>query len=268
MDQSGDPPHLCLHYDPNLISLAEVERHARQEGIIIQQRYRHRYLRVESMDCADCALKLEKGVGRLDGVLHAAVDFASAKMRVEYDVEQVEQADIAGRVRRLGYDVREEEDKAAVREAGLGGLRVLLTFMKGKPRDTLTLIAGLLIVLAFVLETSGVSVTVTHAIYGAAIAVGGFYVARKGVIGVWINRELDINFLMTVAALGAAAIGAWEEGALVVFLFSLGETLEGYTMDRARNAIRSLMELAPAEAIRLRGEQKRECRWRRWRWAT
>ncbi len=257
VDQSGDPSRLCLHYDPNLISLAKVERHARQEGITIQQRYRHRDLRVEGMDCADCALKLEKGVGRLDGVLHTAVDFASAKMRVEYDIEQVEQADIAGRVRRLGYDVR-EEGKAAAPEAGPGGLRGLLNFMRGKSRDALTLIAGLLIALAFVLETSGLSVTITHAIYGAAVAVGGFYVARKGVIGVWINRELNINFLMTVAALGAAAIGAWEEGALVVFLFSLGETLEGYTMDRARNAIRSLMELAPAEATLLRdSEQQR-----------
>ena len=42
VDQSSDPPRLCLHYDPNLISLAKVERHAHQEGIVIQQRYRHR----------------------------------------------------------------------------------------------------------------------------------------------------------------------------------------------------------------------------------
>ncbi|MGD2177410.1 MAG: heavy metal translocating P-type ATPase [Anaerolineae bacterium] len=257
VDQGSDPPRLCLHYDPNLISLAEVERHARQQGITIQQRYRHRNLRVEGMDCPDCAFKLEKGVGRLDGVLHTAVDFTSAKMRVEYDVEQLEQADINERVRRMGYELR-EEGEAAVREGGPSGLRGLLTFMKGKRRDVLTLIAGVLIVLTFVLEMSGVSETITHAIYGAAIAAGGFDVARKGVIGVWINRELDINFLMATAALGTVAIGAWLEGALVVFLFSLGETLESYTMDRARNAIRSLMELAPAEATLLRdSEQQR-----------
>ena len=100
IDQSGDPPLLCLHYDPNIVSLAEVERHAHQEGISIQQRYRHRNLRVKGMDCIDCASKLEKGMCRLDGVLHCAVDFAAANMRVEYDVEEVDQTDIAGRIRR------------------------------------------------------------------------------------------------------------------------------------------------------------------------
>jgi len=252
VDQCSDPPRLCVHYDPNLISLAEVERHARQEGITIQQRYRHRELRLEGMDCADCALKLEKGVARLDGVLHCAVDFTMAKMRVEYDVAKVDQAAIVGRIRKLGYDVPEEEQAGLSSKAGASGLRDLLGFMSKRRRDTMTLISGLFILLAFALEISGIPVVVTHALYAASIAIGGYYVARKGFTGVWINRELDINFLMTVAALGAMTIGAWEEGALVVFLFSLGETLESYTVDRARNAIRSLMELAPAEAVVLR----------------
>ena len=249
VERKDEQPRLCIHYDPNLISLAEVERYARQEGITVQQRYRHRGLRIAGMDCADCAAKLEKGVGRLEGVLHCAVNFAAAKMTVEYDVEALDQGTIVERIRRLGYDVADEDAGAApAREARQKGLLGLLVFMGSKRRDTLTLISGLLIVLAFALETAGVSVLITHSIYALAIVVGGFYVAGKGLSGVWINRELDINFLMTTAVVGAAAIGAWEEGALVVFLFSLGETLESYTMDRARNAIRSLVELAPAEA--------------------
>ena len=256
VDQGTDPPRLCLHYDPHLISLAELERHARHEGITIQQRYRHRVLQVEGMDCVDCALKVEKGVDRLDGVLHAAVDFTSARMHVAYDADQVEQANIVERIRRLGYDAREAGEDA-VGEAGPSGLPGLLAFMKRKRRDLLTLVAGALITLAFVLGAFDVSTILIHVIYGVAILAGGFYAARKGIVGVWINHELDINFLMTLAALGAVAIGAWEEGALVIFLFSLGETLESYTMDRARNAIRSLMELAPAEATLLRGSQQR-----------
>ena len=251
VDQGDGSPRLCLHYDPNLVSLDEVERLAREVGITVQQRYRHRDLRVAGMDCADCALKLERGVGRLDGVLHSSVDFASTKMRVAYDVEKVAHADIVGRIRKLGYDVAEDE-QALLPEAGPGGLRGLLAFVWGKRRDTLTVMSGLLILMAFVLGIAGVSTTISHAIYAAAIVVGGYYPARKGIAGVWINRELDINFLMMLAAVGAMAIGAWEEGALVIFLFSLGETLESYTMDRARRAIRSLMELAPVEAVVLR----------------
>ena len=256
VDQENDRPRLCLHYDPRSISLAEVERLSRQEGVTIQQRYRHRDVRVEGMDCPDCALKLERAVGRLDGVLHAAVDFVSGTMHVEYDVEELEQADIFERVRQMGYDAGEDEEEP-VHETRPGGLVGLLTFMRGKRRDMLTLIAGGLILLALILEIIGVPVAITHATYGAAVVAGGFFVARKGISALWVNRELDINFLMTVAALGAVAIGAWAEGALVVFLFSLGETLESYTMDRARNAIRSLMALAPAEATLVRGSEQR-----------
>ena len=91
----------------------------------------------------------------------------------------------------------------------------------------------------------------TSAVLALSMVVGGYYVFRKGITNLWLTRQLDINFLMTIAALGAAAIGEWAEAALVVFLFSLGETLESYTMDRARNSIRSLMQLAPAEATLL-----------------
>lgn len=252
IDMEGDLPRLCLHYDPALISLAQLGRIARQEGIAIQQRYRHRDLRLEGMDCGDCAGKVERGVAGLDGVLHAAVDFASATMRVEYDVEQVTFADIIQRIRRLGYDVQDEEGATA--DKRLGGLRGLLTFVSGRRREGTTLIAGLLIVLAVTAQAFGLAMHGVHALYGAAIAVGGLHIARRGLMGVCLrtNREVDVNFLMTVAVLGAVGIGAWEEGALVIFLFSLGETLEGYTMDRARTAIRSLMELAPAEATLLR----------------
>jgi len=66
------------------------------------------------------------------------------------------------------------------------------------------------------------------------------------------TRTLDINLLMTVAAFGALLIGEYAEGAAVVFLFALGNALEGYTMDRARRSIRALLSLAPAAALVLR----------------
>nr|HID14198.1 heavy metal translocating P-type ATPase [Anaerolineae bacterium] len=250
VDTSGEAPRLCLHYDPNLISLAQVERAAREAGLAIQDRYRHRVLNLSGMDCADCALTLEKGVGQLDGVLWVAVNFPAARMRLEYDAGSIGEESIVGRIRALGYDVVEERREAE--RPSPGGLRGFLAFVHGRRREMMTLLAGLLIALAFALETPGVTTTVTHAIYAAAILVGGYHVARSGLAALWTTRSLDINFLMTVAAVGAMFIGEWEEGALVVFLFSLGETLESYTLDRARARIRSLIDLTPPEATRLR----------------
>ena len=257
VDRAGAVPRLCLHYDPDLVPLAEIERQARAAGAVIQQRYQHRELVVEGMDCADCATKLEQGVGRLDGVLFCSVNFAAATMRVEYDAERLGPEAVHTRVKKMGYDVR----AAGVQLAGGGaspataaGTRSsgLLGRVRSRPRDFLTLLSGLLLLLALAIEAAGVGPEwLTSAVLALSMVVGGYYVFRKGITNLWLTRQLDINFLMTIAALGAAAIGEWAEAALVVFLFSLGETLEGYTMDRARNSIRSLMQLAPPEATLL-----------------
>lgn len=122
----------------------------------------------------------------------------------------------------------------------------------GRRRDLLTVLSGLAVLTAFLLEIAGLPVVVPHALYGLAIVLGGYFVARSGWAVLRTTRSLDMNFLMTVAAVGAMAIGEWQEGALVMFLFSLGNTLESYTMDRARNAIRSLMDLSPPEATLIR----------------
>lgn len=81
-----------------------------------------------------------------------------------------------------------------------------------------------------------------------AIVTGGMQTARKGWTAIR-TFTLNINFLMTIAVAGAVAIGEWPEAAMVTFLFALAELIEAYSLDRARNAIRSLMELAPETAL-------------------
>lgn len=81
-----------------------------------------------------------------------------------------------------------------------------------------------------------------------AIFTGGMQTVRKGLIAIR-TFTLNINFLMTVAIAGAVAIGEWPEAAMVTFLFALAELIEAYSLDRARNAIRGLMELTPETAL-------------------
>ena len=109
-------------------------------------------------------------------------------------------------------------------------------------------IAGLLLLAGWLLgRAEGPRLLVVVLLLGAYVA-GGIYTMRDA----WQslrNRRFEIDLLMIIAAAGAAALGAWEEGALLLFLFSLGHALEHMAMDRARKAIEALAELAPKMAM-------------------
>ncbi|KAA8998764.1 cadmium-translocating P-type ATPase [Paenibacillus spiritus] len=87
------------------------------------------------------------------------------------------------------------------------------------------------------------------ALYVAAYAIGGWIKAREGVQTLVCERDLDVNLLMIAAALGAASIGYWNEGAMLIFIFALSGALESYTMERSTKDISALLALKPATAV-------------------
>ena len=111
------------------------------------------------------------------------------------------------------------------------------------------MIGGAIILLGVL--ASLVSGTLATALYVAATLIALYPVARSGINNLRINHDFSINMLMTIAAVGALLIGETLEAATVVFLFAVGEALEGFSTDRARQSIRSLMTLVPATAIKL-----------------
>ncbi|WP_081656466.1 heavy metal translocating P-type ATPase [Brevibacillus thermoruber] len=234
-----------VSYDPHRTTHEEIVGTIRKLGydVVPQQRgTATARFRIRGMDCADCAQKLEKKVGALPAVHRVQVNFGAAIMTVEHDGTAVDR--VIDTVRQAGYEaVREQEANRREEERG---------FWRQNKKAWSTVTASLLFLAAWGLGFAPAAPEpLITLLYSLSILAGGVRIAKSGLYGLK-SRTVGIDFLMTIAVIGAVAIGEWAEGAAVVCLFSLGETLEAYTMDRTRRSLRSLMELAPAEALVLR----------------
>jgi Cd2+/Zn2+-exporting ATPase len=269
---TADVPHglLTVRFDEDLVRPDGIELYARragaqahcalhcpdavhEHGVLDLQSpaggddgLQRRMLHVTGMDCADCADKLQSALRKEAGVAAADVSFGAATLALVFDPEQTNIETLSTVLRRLGYDTLERRagsidtpDTAPVASAPGSGAWL------HQPRSLLTLVSGALIVAGFVVQA--VTPSLGPWLFALAMLTGGTHVARAAFYSARA-RQVDMNVLMTLAAVGAAAIGEWAEAALVVFLFSLGTMLQAGTLERTRRAIRSLMELAPATA--------------------
>ncbi|MDQ3548719.1 MAG: cadmium-translocating P-type ATPase, partial [Chloroflexota bacterium] len=251
LDVETSPARLRYTYETQTVSPDTVEDWVARELADSESHYVHQVLAIEGMDCADCALTLERGVGRLTGVEEASVNFGAARMSVEYDRRAVDLPAIDRRIRELGYAITQPDREV---ESERRALWRLIT----RRDNLLALSAGVLTLAGGIGQLLSVPSPLPVVAYGAAVVVGGAPLARKSFRVLRTTRSFDINLLMTIAVIGAVAIGEWFEAATVVFLFSLGEALEGYAMDRVRRSVRSLMALAPPVALVQRGSTEAE----------
>ncbi|WP_341539261.1 heavy metal translocating P-type ATPase [Hazenella coriacea] len=106
--------------------------------------------------------------------------------------------------------------------------------------------SGLLILLGWLLEKTVPEMAV--ALFLLAYVVGGYVKAKEGILTLVKEKELDVNLLMFLAAIGAASIGYWLEGGMLIFIFSLSGALESYTLAKSERDLSSLMELKPETA--------------------
>ncbi|MDX2160969.1 MAG: heavy metal translocating P-type ATPase [bacterium] len=206
---------------------------------------------VKGMDCAGCAREVETGVAKLDGVQTVQVDFATSKMRLAGNVPFEK---LQARVSALGKSVHEETEAAdETAPAMRGGVIGFWDYLLRRGETRLALVGGGIVLVTFILSlVFSLSETVTAIAYIVGMAITLLPIARSGINTLRINREFNINLLMSIAAIGAIWIGEYLEGATVIFLFAVGEALEGYTADRARDSIRGLVALKPKEAVRVR----------------
>ncbi|NOX90029.1 MAG: cadmium-translocating P-type ATPase [Calditrichaeota bacterium] len=241
IDSTNGEAVLCLHYDPNLISLEKLRRLTRQAGVEISKQFRHETLKISGMDCTDCALSIEHILAHKEGVITVSVSYAAEKIRIEYDAHKISHKQIIRFIHQLGYEVDEKKEE---------------NWFQRNLELILSLASGFFLALGFAGEKAGFfSSSTAIAIYLISYVAGGYEPTRHGIKAV-LKFRFDIDFLMVVAAAGAALLGNWAEGALLLFLFSLGHSLEHYAMDRARNAIRALGQLTPKTArVRREGRE-------------
>ena len=202
---------------------------------------------VTGMDCGDCAKSVERIVGQLPNIQRAEVSFGAATLTVEHAGGEESSTDavvraVGGAVDRAGYT-------AVLRTDVRGGQAGPAWWQHRRVIPTAG--ALLLWVIAFTVQHAFGEKNVAIPIYAIAIAIGGYAILRSAIASVRARR-IDMNVLMTISVIGAAVLGDWSEGALVVVLFSIGTFLQAMTLDRTRRAIRSLLDLAPEEAQVLR----------------
>ncbi|MDR5652793.1 heavy metal translocating P-type ATPase [Ruixingdingia sedimenti] len=235
---------------------------------------------VTGMDCAACTVKVTRAVERLPGVSDVKVALMGERLSLDLAPGTTPAAEVEGVVRRLGYGIAPRGPGAAAPGAaggccGAGAHDHGADAGHGAPghvhddpadrgkawyrtaKGRLVILTGVLLAAAWAFELSAPEGT-GHWAFVLACAIGLAPVARRALAALRMGQPFTIESLMTLAAVGALVIGAAEEAALVVFLFAVGEVLEGVAANQARNGIRALANLVPRTALLEEGGRTRE----------
>ena len=208
---------------------------------------------IGNLDCANCAKELEAGINKLTQVESATVDFANMRLIVSGDADF---AALKRRTQEFGHDLHEEPvAKSETQVASRGGVIGFWDYLLSRNDTRLALIGAGLVGVGLVFALAGLQ-TISSMVYTVALVIAVYPIAKSGLTTLRINHQFSINLLMTIAGIGALVIGEYLEAATVVFLFSIGEALEGYVTNRARDSLKSLLELKPTEATLLQDNRE------------
>jgi len=269
---------LCLHYDPTAISINKIEQLAEKAGAEITEHFGHVLVDVSGVRHPRHARIIEARLRRQKGVQNVSVS-GNGFIQLEFNKERTSEENIVQQIKRVGLKINDVEDfhlhehkehveinektkhehkhdghdhGAHDHEHSPGGI------FGEKTELIFAIICGVFLALGFGLSfIKGLPEYIPIACYIGAYFFGGFYTTKEAIEGI-SKGEFEIDFLMLVAAIGAAVLGQWAEGALLLFLFSLGHSLEHYAMEKAKKSIAALTELAPKTAVLKKGNDVKE----------
>jgi Zn2+/Cd2+-exporting ATPase len=196
--------------------------------------------KIEGMDCREEVAMLERRFKNLAGLEDFSADLMGQRLHVKYDAAKLTASAIAGAVADTGMRAWLEHEEPIVASEGAQRVRQVLVWVAGTP-----------LAMGLGFQASGLGTRdsgLEIGLFVLSLVAGVTLTARKAWSAMRVG-SLDINVLMLIAAAGAVALGQWSEAATVVFLFALAQALEVRTLDRARRAIRALMDLTPVDAL-------------------
>jgi Cd2+/Zn2+-exporting ATPase len=273
--EANEPAKLCVHFDQEILPLGRIREIAQASGARITARFGHLTWKVRGIGHERRARTVAEKLRSISGVVEADAN-AAGTVHVEFDREATSEDAIDEALRSLG--VRRTGEPASVpgggkdahaghghgtkgekHQEGDGHDHAHGEFLGPNTELIFALSSGALLGIGVAIEylVAGAPGWLPTACFIAAYFFGGFFTLREAIDNLRLRR-FEIDTLMLVAAAGAAALGAFEEGALLLFLFSLGHALEHYAMGRAKRAIEALAELAPPVATVRRDGETRE----------
>ena len=224
---------LCIYYDCPSLSHEKIHEIVLHVARKFSDSYRKNVFNVVHMYSIDCAVLVAKNIGDIVGVYHVDVDYKTKKMNISYDDREISFAFIKDAMIKLGYDVSTKNR--------------YVFWLHNNRELLLSLSTGILGLLAWVFMYESYSIISLLCVM-LAYLTGLFYTLPHSISAI-LKRELDIDVLMVFSAIGAALLGHTFEGILLLFLFSLGHSLEHKALDKARQAVNDLGKIAPKTAI-------------------
>ncbi len=266
-----DKPVLCLHFDPSEISSDEVTEAAESSASELTHHYGHLLLTTARVEYPEHARIVEEKISRIHGVCNVSMA-ETGFIQIEFERHKTNQQKILNSINEFDLkiinvdDLTKRKSKSISKEKnkiekhdhlhaeGEGHLHGSGLFGE-KGELIFSFICGGFLTLGFAFSfIYSLPVYVSVSLYAVACFFGGFYTTKEAYLGI-SNGRFEIDFLMLVAAVGAAILGHWAEAALLLFLFSLGHSLEHYSFEKARKSIAALGNLSPKTGLLKKGDQ-------------
>ena len=202
-------------------------------------------MRIEGMDCGACAIKIEGALKRIPGITDVQVSYATGTLSLRHDEDRTSRERVEATIRALGYAAT-PFDAAAFTASGRRAHGESGRSWWRSRKGGAAVASGTLLIAAFVVSKA--MPEFTQLAFTAAAFVGLLPVANRAIAGIDSGAPFSIETLMMLATVGAISIGASEEAAVVIFLFAVGEFLEGVAAARSRAGMEALMEVVPRVA--------------------